>query len=128
MTEMTVGNVQAAELRVLRALRLVVLILGDTENDMGGITNGLRDTTPPEVWEAREKAWTKVSALLRSTHGIITSIHDDRGPAFENAALLAEKCEAAIKELEDERMLASSLRFTKRLENEKENFRFGGQA
>jgi hypothetical protein len=120
---MTVEAVQAAELRVLRALRLVALILGDTGNDMCGITNGCEDTTLPEVYEAREKAWTKVSGLLRQSSGIITSIYDDRGAAFENAVDLAEKCEAAIKELEDERMLARSLRFTKQFEKEKENFR-----
>jgi hypothetical protein len=125
-TKMTVEAVQAAELRVLRSLRLVGILVCDSGNDMSGITNGLKDTTPPEIWEAREKAWTKVSELLRLTRGIITSIHDDSGPAFENAALLVERCETAIKDLEDERMLATSLRFTKRLE--KESLRLRDQA
>lgn len=115
---MTVGNVQAAEIRVVRALRLIALILAGTEDDMGLVTQcGVPGPggMPPDIWEVQGEAWNRVQKLLQQGRGVITSILDDSGPAFENAADLAEKCEAVIKELEDGQRLARSLRFTKRL-------------
>jgi hypothetical protein len=93
-----ISSVHAAEISIIRALRLIAIILSDAMPDMCFITNSRE--TPPEVWEAREEAWANVSRLLRLIRGTTSNIHDNTGAAFDGHPDLVDHCEAAIKEWE----------------------------
>jgi hypothetical protein len=99
---MRVLDVRAAEIRVLRALRLIAQAVDDSGDDMIAITDQGRDGTPSEVREAQRAAWKRVSGILKRTRGVFTALIDDSGPAFENSMDIVAECGAGIREWEEE--------------------------
>jgi hypothetical protein len=95
-----IRRVQAAERRILRALRLIAITLSDAMDDMCFITREYDSPTPPQAGEVREaavKSWANVARLLRLTRGTISNIHDGNGPAFDGYPDLADDCEEALE-------------------------------
>jgi len=99
---MRVLDVRAAEIRVLRALRLTAQTLGDSGHDMTLITDQGRDGTPSEVVEAQTVAWKRASGILKRIRGVLTGIIDNSGPAFENSMDIVAECGAGIREWEEQ--------------------------
>lgn len=116
---MTVEAVQVAERRILRALHMAALMLGESIDDMSTITVDSSDESPSDVVVSQRLAWARVSRLLRRIRGMITVLDDNNGPAYEISVEIAEECETAIKEIEKQWSLTRRQDLRKKLaENE----------
>jgi hypothetical protein len=111
---MTVQAVQVAERRILRALHLAALIVGESIDDMATITvDGDEPSTGVVV--SQRLAWARVSRLLKRFRGMITVLDDNNGPAYEISVEIVGECEEAIKEIEEQWRLTRRQDLSKKL-------------